>query len=143
VGLDFYLGLPDAAECRPDSPVEVVRPFTATHWGTQVMTVRDPDGRMRARLDIEGALGRAELSFVQLLHAVRTGEAASPSATDHRLLSGAGPCWHVRAGRRHRRAEVLLPALASDIRWTRWQQRSCHGRLRLGRASRAFPIADQ
>ena len=25
---------------------DVVRPFTATHWGTQVMTVRDPDGRL-------------------------------------------------------------------------------------------------
>lgn len=46
MGLDLYLGVPDAAECRPDSPVEVVRPFTATHWGTQVMTVRDPDGRL-------------------------------------------------------------------------------------------------
>jgi O-methyltransferase domain len=29
---------------------------------------------MRRRLDIEGAIGRADLSFIQLLHTVRTGE---------------------------------------------------------------------
>jgi hypothetical protein len=46
VGLDLYLGVPAAEEYRADPPVEVVRPFTATHWGTQVMTVRDPDGRL-------------------------------------------------------------------------------------------------
>lgn len=46
VSLDLYLGVPDADAYRPDSPVDVVRPFTATHWGTQVMTVRDPDGRL-------------------------------------------------------------------------------------------------
>jgi hypothetical protein len=34
---------------------------------------------MRARLDIDGGVGRAELSFVQLLHSVRTGEAAFPA----------------------------------------------------------------
>ncbi|WP_242614666.1 methyltransferase [Actinomadura roseirufa] len=33
---------------------------------------------MRALLDTRGALGRAELSFVELLHSVRTGEAAYP-----------------------------------------------------------------
>lgn len=36
-----------------------------------------PDGQ-RAWLDIAGAVGRAELSFVHLLHSVRTGEAAYP-----------------------------------------------------------------
>jgi hypothetical protein len=36
-----------------------------------------PDG-MRAQIDIEGWTGRAELSFVHLLHSVRTGEAAYP-----------------------------------------------------------------
>jgi predicted transcriptional regulator len=37
---------------------------------------RDGD---RDRLDIEGAVGRADLSLAQLLHAVRTGEAAYPA----------------------------------------------------------------
>jgi hypothetical protein len=46
VALDLYLGVPDAADCQPESPVEIVRSFTPTHWGTQVMTVRDPDGRV-------------------------------------------------------------------------------------------------
>lgn len=34
---------------------------------------------MRARLDVDGGVGRAELSFVRLLHSVRTGEAAFPA----------------------------------------------------------------
>jgi hypothetical protein len=46
LGLDLFLGVADADACRPGGPVEVVRPFTPTHWGTQVMTVRDPDGRL-------------------------------------------------------------------------------------------------
>jgi hypothetical protein len=36
-----------------------------------------PDG-MRAMLDLDGAVGRADLAFVQLLHTVRTGEPAFP-----------------------------------------------------------------
>jgi hypothetical protein len=36
----------------------------------------DHPSRLQARLDIKGALGRAELAFVQLLHSVRTGDAA-------------------------------------------------------------------
>ncbi|MFG1603420.1 methyltransferase [Actinoplanes sp. NPDC049265] len=38
----------------------------------------DHPEQMRAWLDIEGSVGRAELSFVSLLHTVRTGEAAFP-----------------------------------------------------------------
>jgi 2,7-dihydroxy-5-methyl-1-naphthoate 7-O-methyltransferase len=37
----------------------------------------DPDG-VRAWLDLEGAIGRADLCFVELLHTVRTGEPAFP-----------------------------------------------------------------
>ncbi|MEU5883389.1 methyltransferase [Spirillospora sp. NPDC047279] len=37
----------------------------------------DPEG-LRAWLDLEGAIGRADLCFVQLLHTVRTGEPAFP-----------------------------------------------------------------
>jgi hypothetical protein len=36
----------DAETCRPGPPVEVVKPFEDTHWGTQEMQVRDPDGRI-------------------------------------------------------------------------------------------------
>jgi hypothetical protein len=46
LALDLYLGVPDQGACQPGSPVEIVRSFTPTHWGTQVMTVRDPDGRL-------------------------------------------------------------------------------------------------
>jgi hypothetical protein len=46
VGMEVYLGVPDADNVAPSKPVEVVRSFTASHWGTQVMTVRDPDGRL-------------------------------------------------------------------------------------------------
>ena len=38
----------------------------------------DHPAGMRRRLDIEGPIGRADLSFFQLLHSVRTGEAAFP-----------------------------------------------------------------
>jgi len=42
--------------------------------------LRDDDpGRLRARLDLEGAVGRADLSFLQLLYAVRTGQPAYPA----------------------------------------------------------------
>jgi hypothetical protein len=46
VGIDIHFGVSDASACQPELPVDIVRPFTATHWGTQVMTVRDPDGRL-------------------------------------------------------------------------------------------------
>lgn len=46
LGIDFHLGVSSAQAVAPDESVEVVQPFTATHWGTQIMTVRDPDGRL-------------------------------------------------------------------------------------------------
>jgi len=39
----------------------------------------DHPAGMRAMLDVESAIGRADLSFVQLLHTVRTGEPAFPA----------------------------------------------------------------
>ncbi len=36
----------DAEAFHPEAIVEVVTPFEPTHWGTQEMTVRDPDGRI-------------------------------------------------------------------------------------------------
>lgn len=36
----------DADTFQPGSAVEVVTPFEATHYGTQEMIVRDPDGRI-------------------------------------------------------------------------------------------------
>ncbi|MGH9035862.1 MAG: VOC family protein, partial [Acidimicrobiia bacterium] len=44
-GMDIYLGVEQGGTQVPDN-VEVVFGWTATHWGTQVMTVRDPDGRL-------------------------------------------------------------------------------------------------
>jgi uncharacterized glyoxalase superfamily protein PhnB len=38
--------VPDAAGFRPDPAIEVVTPFEDTHYGTQEMTIRDPDGRL-------------------------------------------------------------------------------------------------
>jgi hypothetical protein len=40
------LKVPDAETFRPDPVVEVVAPFEETHFGTAMMTVRDPDGRL-------------------------------------------------------------------------------------------------
>jgi len=45
VGLDVYLGV-DQGGVQPPENVEVVRDWSPTHWGTQLMTVRDPDGRL-------------------------------------------------------------------------------------------------
>jgi predicted transcriptional regulator len=58
--------------------------FSRDESGRYSLTARGEELRgdhpfgMRARLDIESAIGRADLSFVQLLHSVRTGEAGFP-----------------------------------------------------------------
>jgi hypothetical protein len=44
--LQVLIRVSDAQTCRPGPPVEVVKPFEETHWGTQEMHVRDPDGRI-------------------------------------------------------------------------------------------------
>ena len=43
--MQVVLKVADAAAFKAEGPVEVVTPFQPTHWGTQEMTVRDPDGR--------------------------------------------------------------------------------------------------
>jgi hypothetical protein len=43
--LRLVLGVDDADRFHPGPGVEVVTPFEDTHWGTRLMTVRDPDGR--------------------------------------------------------------------------------------------------
>jgi uncharacterized glyoxalase superfamily protein PhnB len=45
-GLQLVLKVPDAETFQLDPAVELVTPFEATHWGTQEITVRDPDGRL-------------------------------------------------------------------------------------------------
>jgi hypothetical protein len=42
----LVLRVPDTAAFPADPAVEVVTPFEETHFGTTVMTVRDPDGRL-------------------------------------------------------------------------------------------------
>ena len=44
-GIQVVLTVPDAEALSLDPAVEVVTPFEPTHWGTQMLTVRDPDGR--------------------------------------------------------------------------------------------------
>jgi catechol 2,3-dioxygenase-like lactoylglutathione lyase family enzyme len=44
--IDVYFEVTEADAFAPRPPVEVVEPFAATHWGTKLMTVRDPDGRI-------------------------------------------------------------------------------------------------
>lgn len=45
-GMQLALHVSDAQTFDADGVVEVVAPFQPTHWGTQEMTVRDPDGRL-------------------------------------------------------------------------------------------------
>jgi hypothetical protein len=47
-----------------------------THLGEELRD--DHPGGVRAWLDLDGAIGRADLCFVELLHTVRTGEPAFP-----------------------------------------------------------------
>ena len=39
------LSVADADACELDASLEVVSDWEDTHWGTRLMTVRDPDGR--------------------------------------------------------------------------------------------------
>jgi hypothetical protein len=41
----LVLKVPDADALELDGTIEVVSPWEDTHWGTKLMTVRDPDGR--------------------------------------------------------------------------------------------------
>ncbi|WP_405497585.1 VOC family protein [Nocardia sp. NBC_00511] len=43
-GLKLVVGVPDTTH-RPTADVDIVTDFEPTHYGTQEMTVRDPDGR--------------------------------------------------------------------------------------------------
>jgi uncharacterized glyoxalase superfamily protein PhnB len=45
-GMRVVFQAPDADAFDAAPVVEVVTPFQPTHWGTQEMTVRDPDGRL-------------------------------------------------------------------------------------------------
>jgi len=40
------LRVADAEAFQPDPVLDIVSPFTDTHYGTQEMLVRDPDGRL-------------------------------------------------------------------------------------------------
>jgi uncharacterized glyoxalase superfamily protein PhnB len=42
---DIVLGVADADAFELDASVEVVDEWEDTHWGTRLLTVRDPDGR--------------------------------------------------------------------------------------------------
>ena len=44
--IDIYFEVSDPVGFAPKSPVDIVQPFTVTHWGTKLMQVRDPDGRI-------------------------------------------------------------------------------------------------
>jgi catechol 2,3-dioxygenase-like lactoylglutathione lyase family enzyme len=44
--VDIYFEVQDAERFAPKPPVEIVAPFATTHWGTKLMEVRDPDGRI-------------------------------------------------------------------------------------------------
>jgi uncharacterized glyoxalase superfamily protein PhnB len=44
-GMQIVLQVPDADAVSLDPIVEALTPFEDTHFGTRLMTVRDPDGR--------------------------------------------------------------------------------------------------
>jgi predicted transcriptional regulator len=89
-GLRTAHELAEAANANTDALDRVLRHlvkaglFGRDEAGRYSLTARGEELRddhptgTRALLDIEGAIGRADLSFVQLLHSLRTGEAAFP-----------------------------------------------------------------
>jgi hypothetical protein len=42
--VELHLTSPDATT-RPPAPVEIVGDWHPSHWGTQLLEIRDPDGR--------------------------------------------------------------------------------------------------
>jgi hypothetical protein len=42
--IELHLKSPDA-KTRPPAPVEIVGDWQPSHWGTQLLEIRDPDGR--------------------------------------------------------------------------------------------------
>lgn len=58
-GVRIVLKVRDADAFRPGPAVEVVTPFTGTHYGTSEATVRDPDGRLWALQAPAGSRSRA------------------------------------------------------------------------------------
>ena len=89
-GLRTAPELAEAANANADALDRVLRHlakaglFSRDESGRYSLTARgerlrdDHPAGMRARLNIDGAVGRADLSFVQLLHSVRTGEPGFP-----------------------------------------------------------------
>jgi len=67
---------------------------------------------LRWRLDIEGAVGRADLAFVQLLHTVRSGEAAFP-------VQFGRPFWDDLAADPARAAAFDAEMGADAVAWAR------------------------
>jgi len=43
--VELHLTSPDAVT-RPPAPVEIVGDWHPSHWGTQLLEIRDPDGRI-------------------------------------------------------------------------------------------------
>ena len=94
-GLRTASELAEAVNADADALDRVLRHLTTAgvltrdRSGQYALTARgdalreDHPHRLRARLDLEGAIGRADLSFVQLLQTVRTGEPAYPARFGH------------------------------------------------------------
>jgi O-methyltransferase domain len=79
-----------------------------------------PSG-LRALLDIEGALGRAELSFVHLLHSVRTGDAAYPVLHGHEFwadMASAPARTATYDAQMARDVATWAPGIAAAVDWT-------------------------
>jgi catechol 2,3-dioxygenase-like lactoylglutathione lyase family enzyme len=46
--LNVFFALSDAAAFAPAAGVDVIMPLHDTHWGTRMIRVRDPEGRVHA-----------------------------------------------------------------------------------------------
>ncbi|MFF8950723.1 methyltransferase [Streptomyces sp. NPDC014940] len=74
----------------------------------------DDPGGLRARLDLNGAEGSADLAFVSLLHAVRTGQAAFPAHYGHSFWEHLADDPALAASF-HRRMGEAVETISGDI----------------------------
>ncbi|QLY28911.1 methyltransferase [Nocardia huaxiensis] len=95
--------------------------YHLTELGRQLRS--DADNELLLELDINSAVGRAELAYVELEHAVRTGEAAYPRRYGRDFWSDLAEAPALRESfdaKMTRRIRAIAPQIARRYDWSRF-----------------------
>ncbi|MFI9503507.1 methyltransferase [Nocardia sp. NPDC052566] len=95
--------------------------YHLTELGRQLRS--DADNELLLELDINSAVGRAELAYVELEHAVRTGEAAYPHRYGRDFWSDLAETPALRESfdaKMTRRFQAIAPQIAQRYDWSRF-----------------------